>query len=100
MKLVIEIPDSIADRMEAKWGNVERRALELLAADAYRAEAIAAGQVRQMLRFSSPWETHGFLKQEGAYLHYTEADLEQDVEAIRKIMSRGIGNWELGIGNG
>ena len=88
MKLVIEIPDSIADRMEAKWGNVEKRAMELLAADAYRTEAIAVGQVRQMLQLSSPWETHGFLKQEGAYLHYTEADLEQDVEAIRQVMSK------------
>ena len=81
MQVVIEIPDSIAGRMEAKWGNIEKRALELLAADGYRVEAIAHSQVGQLLELSR-YQVDGFLKQEKAYLHYTEADLEQDRQTI------------------
>ena len=83
MQVVIEIPDSIAGRMEAKWGNIEKRALELLA-DGYRVEAIAHSQVGQLLELSR-YQVDGFLKQEKAYLHYTEADLEQDRQTIRII---------------
>lgn len=88
MQITIEIPDKIAQRMSAKWGNLEKRSLEILAAEAYREEVISAAEVRRMLNLSSRWEAHGFLKQEGAYLHYTLADLEQDVEAIRSLRAK------------
>lgn len=84
MQVVIEIPDSIAGRMEAKWGNIEKRALELLAADGYRVEAITHSQVGQLLELSR-YQVDGFLKQEKAYLHYTEADLEQDRQTMREL---------------
>lgn len=60
--------------------NISRRILELIIADNYR-------QGRQMLNFSSRWETYEFLKREKAYLPYTEDDLEQDVQAIRNVLS-------------
>jgi len=88
MQITIEIPDKIADRMSPQWGNLEKRALEILAAEAYRGEGISAGEVRRMLKLSSRWEAHGFLKQEGAYLHYTMADLEKDVEAICSLKAK------------
>ncbi|MFB2772209.1 UPF0175 family protein [Pelatocladus sp. BLCC-F211] len=55
--------------------------MELIAADNYRQGCIGAAEVRQMLNFSSRWETYDFLKREKAYLPYTEDDLEQDVKA-------------------
>lgn len=36
-----------------------------------------------MLNFYSRWETYEFIKDEKAYLPYTEEDLEQDDRAIR-----------------
>jgi len=30
----------------------------------------------------------GFLKQEGAYLRYTEADLEQDIQTMRSLRAK------------
>jgi len=88
MQITIEIPDKTAERMSAKWGNLEKRALEILTAEAYRAEMISVAEVRRMLKLSSRWEAHGFLKQEGAYLHYTLADLEKDVEAICSLKAK------------
>ena len=85
MQITIEIPDEIASHMEAKWGNLHKRTLKIVAAEAYRVEAITCAEVRRLLELSSRWEAHGFLKREGAYLHYTEADLEQDRLTLSKL---------------
>jgi predicted HTH domain antitoxin len=82
----IELPDNIANQLQTI--NLSRRVLELIAADQYRQGQIGAGEVRQMLNFSSRWETYEFLKREKADLPYTEDDLEQDGEAIRRVLAQ------------
>ena len=86
MQIMIELPDDIANQLQPP--NIERRVLELIAADNYRQGRIGAAQVRRMLNFSSRWETYEFLKQEKAYLPYTEDDLEQDLQAISKVLAK------------
>ncbi len=86
MQITIELPDDIANLLTPP--NIERRVLELIAADNYRQGRIGAAQVRRMLNFSSRWETYEFLKQEKAYLPYTEDDLEQDLQAISKVLAK------------
>jgi predicted HTH domain antitoxin len=87
MQITIELPDDIANQLELQPANFSRRILELIAADIYRQNRIGAAEVRRMLNFSSRWETYEFLKREKAYLPYTEDDLEQDVQAIRKLLA-------------
>lgn len=84
MNITIEVPEDVARQLEAQLGNISQRASELLAVEAYRRNAITSAQVQQMLKLASRWEVESFLKQEQAYLDYTEADLEQDILAIRK----------------
>jgi predicted HTH domain antitoxin len=84
MQITIELPDDIANQLQP--GDISRRVLELIAADRYRQGQIGAAEVRQMLNFSSRWETYEFLKREKAYLPYTEADLAQDVQNIRSVL--------------
>jgi predicted HTH domain antitoxin len=84
MQITIELPDNIANQLQPS--NISRRVLELIAADHYRQGQIGAAEVRQMLNFSSRWETYEFLKREKAYLPYTEDDLEQDVQNIRSVL--------------
>ena len=86
MQIMIELPDDIANQLQPP--NIERRVLELIAADNYRQGRIGAAQVRRMLNFSSRWETYEFLKQEKAYLPYTEDDLEQDLQAISNVLAK------------
>lgn len=81
MQISIELPDDIANQF--KNANISRRI-----ADRYRQGNIGAAEVRQMLNFSSRWETYEFLKQEKAYLPYTEEDLEQDARAISNILDK------------
>ena len=88
MQITLEIPDNIANQLQLQTTNISRRFLELIVADNYRQGHIGAAQVRQMLNFSSRWETYEFLKREKAYLPYTEDDLEQDSQAIRNVLSQ------------
>lgn len=80
MQIVIELNEQIANQLQLV--NISRRVLELIAADRYRQGHIGSAEVRQILNFSSRWETYEFLKREKAYLPYTEDDLEQDSQAI------------------
>jgi len=84
MQITIELPDEIANQLQAD--NIAVRVLELIAADRYRQGQIGATEVRQMLNLASRWETYEFLKQEKAYLTYTEDNREQDVQNIRSIL--------------
>lgn len=84
MQITIEIPENIANQLQTS--NISRRILELITADSYRQGRIGSAEVRQILNFSSRWETYQFLKDEKAYLLYTENDLEQDVQAIYNVM--------------
>jgi predicted HTH domain antitoxin len=84
-QVAVELPDGIARQLEIGGRDLERRALEALAVDAYRSGEITTAQVQEMLQLSSRWEVDAFLKERQAYLPYTEEDLEADLQAIRKI---------------
>lgn len=85
MNVEIKVPEDVARQLEAKWGNVSQRALEALTLDAYRSGVITEAQVQRMLHLPSRWAVDAFLKRAQAYLDYTEADLERDLAAIRKV---------------
>ena len=82
--VAIELPEEIASRL-GEPGDLSRVALEALAAQGYRSGKLTHAEVQKMLGFTSRWETDSFLKQAGAYLDYTEADLEQDLIVSRQI---------------
>jgi len=63
-----------------------QRSLEIMAAQAYKSGILTAGEVRRMLNLPSRLAVDEFLKREGAYLHYTEADLEHDLQAVAKVI--------------
>jgi Uncharacterised protein family (UPF0175) len=78
MNILIELPEEIVQEPGATWREVLQKMLEALAIEAYRAGI-------QMLHLPSRWETESFLKKVQAYLDYTEADLEQDIQTLRSI---------------
>lgn len=86
MNITLNIPKDLEHRLQAKLGDLSRRALEMIAVEAYREQIISAVEVQQILLLPSRLATDAFLKQHGAYLHYTEADLEQDIQALDKVL--------------
>jgi hypothetical protein len=61
--------------------------LEVLAIEACKAGVITETEVMRMLDLPSRWEVDRFLKNAQAYIDYTDADLDQDIDAIRKAAS-------------
>jgi len=87
MDVVFSVPDGLAERLQERWGDLSKRALEAIVADAYREDALTLGEVREVLGHSTRLETEAFLKERGALLEYTEQELEADVEAARAARS-------------
>jgi hypothetical protein len=85
MNVLITIPDDISRKLEAQWQDVAQRAKEALAIDAYRAGVLTEAEVQRMLNLASRWQVDELLKRARAYLDYTEADLQQDINSIRQL---------------
>lgn len=88
MTVSIEIPDELERRLRAGWADLPRRALEALAIEAYRTETLTASEVGQLLGLGSRWEVEDFLNRNGVRLNYTDADLADDLKAIRSARAR------------
>ncbi|NJR63404.1 MAG: UPF0175 family protein [Cyanobacteria bacterium CRU_2_1] len=87
MNIIIELPNEIEQRLQSHLGTLSQRALEAVAVEAYCSQLISAAEVQQMLHLPSRLATDAFLKQHEAYLPYTEADIEQDLQAIDRARS-------------
>lgn len=74
MQVQIALPDDIADFLEKKWGNLERKLLEMLVIEAYLEGSISLGKVRELLGMSTRLEVDAFLKAKGVDLQYDETD--------------------------
>jgi predicted HTH domain antitoxin len=78
MEVTLRIPDDVAKRLCAGGGDVSRRALEALALEGYREQALTLYQVSEVLGLSRV-ETEDFLGQHHvalAVIH--EADLDRE----------------------
>ena len=85
MQVTIQIPDAIATQIQNHGHDLSRNFLEALAADAYRSDILTRGQIQELLGLASLYEVDGFLKQAGAYLHYNEEDLQQDLLTMQTL---------------
>lgn len=87
MKITLDIPDNIAIQIADSCEALTRHFLELLAIEAYCKGRIGAGEVGQLLGFTSRWETYNFLAKEQAEPPYGEADLEQDQATLDTLLA-------------
>lgn len=87
MNVAVNLPEDIANRLQASWHDLSRGMLEAIALEGYRSEALTRDQVARLLGLSF-WEAEAFLKARGAYLSYTDEDLEQDRQAIDRLRPR------------
>lgn len=89
MQITLDLPEDIAEDLGAKWNNLPRAALESLAVEAYRADALSASQLRRLLGLETRIQVDAFLKQHGVF-DYTLNDFEQDCETLRRIRERNV----------
>jgi len=85
MKVTIELPDDVSAALKGRWDDVPRRSLEAIAVEAYRTGALAETQVRRLTQLESRFQVHEFLKEHRVPLRYSEADLQEDLQAQREL---------------
>ncbi len=88
MQITVEVPDEIVQRLEQTEGDLSRRVLEVIIADAYRSGKISTAEVGQILQLPSRLSVHAFLKRMGVYLNYDEAELAQDLQTLKEFRSQ------------
>ena len=84
MQITLELPEDIAQGLGSKWKDLPRAALESLALEAYRSQALTAAQLRRLLGFETRMQVDAFLKAHEVY-DFTTADFEQDRETLRQL---------------
>ncbi len=87
MQVLLTIPDDVAAELESEGSNLGRRALEALAIEGYRDEALSLGQVAEMLGLSIN-EADGLLKARGVALPLPPEDFAHDGMALEKLLSK------------
>lgn len=84
MHVTFDIPDDLADRLEAV-GDLPRRALEALAVEEFRLGHLTLAELRRLLGFGTRDTLDGFLKAHGIDARYTAEDLEQDRKDLQRL---------------
>ena len=85
MQITLDVPEDIAAELTNADRDLSRAALEALALEGYRSGVLSQGQVRRLLGYQTRPEVDGFLKRHGVPLEYTEADLQRNREAHRRL---------------
>ena len=83
--ITVQLPEDIAQRLETRWKDLPRAALESLALEAYRSEILTTAELRQLLGYETGHALDGFLKEHGGYLEYTPEELEREAENSRRL---------------
>jgi chromosome segregation and condensation protein ScpB len=87
MQITLELPEDIAQGLGSRWKDLSRAALESLALEAYRTQALTMAQLRRLLGFETRMQVDAFLKEHEVY-DFTAADFEQDRETLRQLRVR------------
>lgn len=82
---MVHLPDDFARHLAGAGGDIERKALEALALEEYRAGRLGKKELRRALGFEALDELDGFLKAHGVFEPYTLADLEHERQALDRL---------------
>ena len=87
MEITLDLPEDIVKELQSKWKDLPRVALESIALEAHRSQALTAAQLRRLLGFETRMQVDAFLKEHDVY-DFTAADFEQDRETLRELRAR------------
>jgi hypothetical protein len=85
MNLIVEIPDDVAQRLNAVGGDLSRRALEALVAEEYKQGHLTKPDLRRLLSLETSDQIDGFLKAHDVWIDYTLQDLERERAGLQRL---------------
>ena len=83
MNLTIEMPDEIAQRIQAAGVNLSRQALEAFALEEFKRGRISKPELRRLLGYGTRSRLDAFLKAHGVSEEYTLEDFELERAALK-----------------
>ena len=84
MEITLNIPDELA-RLIGGTGDIERRALEALALEEFRAGHLTKPELRRLLGFGTRMKLDEFLKAHDIFESYTLEDLERERSDLKRL---------------
>jgi uncharacterized protein UPF0175 len=88
MRIWLDVPDDVAERLTENGTDLSRSALEALAIDAYRMQRLTSRELCQVLGIPSRHQLDGFLKHHGVPLEYTLDDFEREGATSARLWRR------------
>jgi hypothetical protein len=85
MNLTVHIPDDLANRLGAAGEDLSRRALEALAAEAYKHDRLTSVELRQLLGIETSFQLDEFLKAHDVWIEYTLEDAERERQGMQRL---------------
>ena len=84
MKITIDLPDKLTEKIGKQWGDLSKKVTDSLALEAYHSRIISTAELGEILKLSR-LETHSFLQKSGVYLNYEAEDLAEDLATIDEL---------------
>lgn len=91
--ITLELPEDVAQLLQAKWKDLPCAALESLMVEGYRSELLSAEHVRRSLGFSTRVRVDAFLKEHGVF-DYGVEEFEEDRQFFCPSDRRIVGSWK------
>ena len=88
MTISVDIPEDLVGHIVSPGQDPARAALEAIALEGYRTDRLTEADIRVLLGFETRMEVHGFLKEHGGFLPYTDEDLEHDCAVALQLAHR------------
>jgi Uncharacterised protein family (UPF0175) len=85
MELTVQIPDDVAQRLNAGGGDLARRALEALVAEEYKQGHLTKPDLRRLLGCETSDQIDSFLKAHDVWIDYTVEDLERERAGLSRL---------------
>lgn len=87
MRIIVEIPDELAQEIAPLGADPARILLENFAVESYRAGTMTMEQIRHLLGFSTRMQVDALLQEHQVY-DYTVQDLEKDLATLHNLESK------------
>lgn len=89
MQVTIEIPEAEGRELSAKLGDLNRAALESLAARGYELRILSLAQVRKLMGYDNRWDAEDLLARHGVWPGMDSQDLAHDLDCLEKFAPKG-----------
>ncbi|ETX05797.1 UPF0175 family protein [Candidatus Entotheonella palauensis] len=84
MQISIEIPEKLAERMQAQWQDISRHVLERIVLEAYRDDILTTHEVQEVLGLEDRLKVYD-LCDKHQIATYTLADVQRDRKTTKRL---------------